>query len=315
LRSIGNGYIFVRQHKESETKVSNERPRASAPDDEYEIIVVEHGSLASTRSAAFLNYADYAQPDAAFDFSYYFWVIRNAHRTVVVDTGFSRQGAESRARTVLADPRGVLGELGLHPDSETTVVITHAHYDHVGNLSYFTRADVVIAQAEFEFWRSPESQHPQLRHFVDQADIDTLESVAAEGRLRPVSERTQFAPGIDLIPGPGHTPGELMVLVQTNVGPILLASDAVHFDEEFDRDMPFRHMCSLTDSYETYAVVRKLLASGEAAQFVAGHEPTVMTRFESLPGDLDHTVTIGRLSSALPWPSLSTSTQEREIHA
>ncbi|MCU1480981.1 MAG: N-acyl homoserine lactonase family protein [Subtercola sp.] len=295
--------------------MSNERPRASARDDEYEIVVVEHGSLVSTRTSAFLNFVDYAEPDEAFDFSYYFWVVRNAHRTVVVDTGFSRAGAEARKRTVLADPRTVFAELGLQPDMQTTVVISHAHYDHIGNLDYFTEADVVVAQAEYDFWRSPQSQHAQLRHFVDQIDIDTLESVAAEGRLRTVGERTQIAPGIDVIPGPGHTPGELMVLVQTNVGPILLTADAVHFDEELERDMPFRHMCSLTDSYDTYAVVKGLLASGEAAQFVAGHEPSVMSRFENRAGDLEHTVTIGRRSRDATRPASSTRPQEREVHA
>jgi len=275
-------------------------------DDEYEIVVVEHGSLLTTRSAAFANYVDYGEADGPFAFSYYFWIIRNSRRTIVVDTGFSLAGAEARARTVLVDPRVVLQRFEVHHDSTTPIIITHAHYDHAGNVGYFTAAPIVMARAEYDFFTSARSHHGQLRHFVDQRDVDALESIEADGRLRLVSDRLHIAPGVELIPAPGHTPGELMVLVQTNIGPVLLASDAVHFDEELERDMPFRHMCSLTDSYDTFATIRAMLASGEATEVVAGHEPSVMTRFENHPGDIEHTVTIGRLRPSAPRQPIST---------
>ncbi len=44
----------------------------------------------------------------------------------------------------------------------------------------------------------------------------------------------------------GHPPGQSAVMVRTVEGPVLLASDAVHYyDEECDRNMPFMSVASL----------------------------------------------------------------------
>jgi glyoxylase-like metal-dependent hydrolase (beta-lactamase superfamily II) len=136
-----------------------------------------------------------------------------------------------------------------------------------------------MALKEFEFWVGLDSQHELFQSLVEADEIAALSDLHREGRLRLVEGDYEVAPGIRLLHTVGHTPGELMVSVETVAGTILLASDAVHFDEELERDMPFRHMCNLPAAFESYRVIRQMLTDGLIAHVIPGHDPSVMTRF------------------------------------
>ena len=73
---------------------------------------------------------------------YFFWIVRNRQRTVVVDTGFSPQSGRLRNRTLLADVGELFRHFGVDPSTSPTVVLTHAHYDHAGNLGLFAASEV-----------------------------------------------------------------------------------------------------------------------------------------------------------------------------
>src|SRR5439155_158637 len=78
---------------------------------------------------------------------------------------------------------------------------------------------------------------------------DRLRELRAAGRLTLAGRTRQVAPGIELIEVGGHTPGQAIVTVATAGGPVILASDAVHYYEELERDRPFSIVASLADMY------------------------------------------------------------------
>jgi glyoxylase-like metal-dependent hydrolase (beta-lactamase superfamily II) len=259
----------------------------------YEVIAVNFGELLSTRSHVFLNYSDYGQEDAPFTISYYFWLIRGNGRIILVDTGYAADVAEVRGRTVLIDPITALESLGISADYSGEIVLTHAHYDHIGNIRAFPKATFIMALSEFEFWAGPESQHVLYQSLTEYDEIEALSKLHSEGRLKLIEGDFEVAPGVRLLHTAGHTPGELMVSVETASGTILLASDAVHFDEELARDMPFRHMCNLPDAYATYSLIRKKLADGSISHLIPGHDPSVMSLFPAAKSPLNkHAVVI-----------------------
>ncbi|WP_235214806.1 MBL fold metallo-hydrolase [Rhodococcus opacus] len=120
-------------------------------DDEYEVVIIRYGTRETLRSKVFLNYEAYGESDGPIRMDYYFWVIRNAHRTFVVDTGYSEECGRHRGRHHLISPATALSFLGIDPD-HATVIVTHAHYDHAGNLDLFPHSTVVIPATEYEFW-------------------------------------------------------------------------------------------------------------------------------------------------------------------
>lgn len=237
----------------------------------WQVFTFRHGTRRSLRSEVFLDYALYGEPDDAHTVDYYFWALRSADRIIVVDTGYASEVAARRDRIVLHDPIEMLAEhLGVDADDVTDVVVTHCHYDHIGNLSRFPRAEVHLAAAELAFVRSGALSHQLVGHFSEPAEVDLLDSLDRAGRITAVVEPTDLAPGVRLIPVGGHTPGQLMVEVHTSAGPVLLTSDALHFREELDRDMPFSSCMDLPATYRTFETIRAYEAAG--SRLVPGHD-------------------------------------------
>ena len=81
---------------------------------EHEITIVRYGTRATSRSDVYLNYPVYQEADGPIEMDYFFWVVRGGEETILVDTGFSRHGGESRGRTLLLD-RLLRREVGAVP--------------------------------------------------------------------------------------------------------------------------------------------------------------------------------------------------------
>jgi glyoxylase-like metal-dependent hydrolase (beta-lactamase superfamily II) len=73
--------------------------------------------------------------------------------------------------------------------------------------------------------------------------------------------------------------------VSTAAGPVVLASDAVHYYEELERDRPFSTVASLADMYAAFDQIRDLARDG--ALVVAGHDPLVADLFRGRSGSPD----------------------------
>lgn len=246
----------------------------------YEVVVIRHGTREGRRSEVFLNYALYGEPDGPFVVDYYLWVLRSRSTTVLVDTGFARGPAEARGRTVLVDPAEAYRQLGVDTGSVLPVVVTHAHYDHIGNLRLFPRAKVVISRAELDFWSTPVAEKPLIGHFIEREEVAELVRAEREGRVRTFSGSTEVAPGVVVTEVGGHTPGQCMVSVPTSAGTVLLTSDAVHFAEELDRDMPFVAVTDLPAMYAGLQTVRDPVSSGTVDHVLTGHTAGLLDHLE-----------------------------------
>lgn len=245
----------------------------------YDVTVVKYGTRSTRRSEVFLNYGVYGEPDGPLEMDYFFWLVRSVDSAFLVDTGFSARGGAVRKRTSLIDPVHALGLLGVTPPDAPTLVLTHAHYDHIGNLRHFPASHAVMARSEFEFWAGPDADHAQYRHSIERDELATLRRTHDEGRLQLFDGELGLAPGIRLIEVGGHTPGQLVVLVDTADGTVLLASDAVHYYEEVEKDYAFAVLDDLRKMYRAFGLVRELVDGGDVRHVVSGHDPATFDRF------------------------------------
>jgi glyoxylase-like metal-dependent hydrolase (beta-lactamase superfamily II) len=258
---------------------------------DYEVTAVRYGTRSTTKSDVFLHFDSYGEPDEPIGMDYFFWVARSPARTILIDCGFNARSAARRGRTMLCAPGQALRRLGVAPEDISLLIITHAHYDHIGNLEEFPAAELIMSAREYEFWTGPLAGRPLFATSAEASDIDALRRAREAGRLRllptpavdaaPAAQ--DVADGVRVLEVGGHTPGELVVLVSDGEGQVVVASDALHYYDELRLDRPFRHVTDLPAMYAGYELLRGLADDG-ARKLVAGHDPEVMRRFPAVDG-------------------------------
>lgn len=261
----------------------------------YQVLAVRYGTRTAGKAESYLNYHIYGEPDAQFGMDYFFWIVRDHARTVVVDCGFSAEAGKRRGRSLLIDPVDALRGLGVDPVTVSQVVVSHAHYDHIGNLDRFPAAEIVLSRREYDFWTGPYANRVQFAHTTEAGELAHLSALAAQGRLRLVDDTLDVAPGLELVVIGGHTPGQLIAQATVDGGAVILAADALHFYEELERDRPFFVVADLVEMYRGFDLLREM-AADPGRRLVAGHDAEVNQRFPDrlagLPGDLADLVVV-----------------------
>lgn len=249
----------------------------------YEVLAIRYGHAENQRSSSYYRYEAYHEGDRAEQLDFYFWLVRGHGRIILVDTGYSPETLAKRGKEGLViHPVTALRELGIEPEDVDTVILTHFHYDHIGNVSAYPNASFVAHRAEYEFWTGRHGKEPVAVLTADLGEIDEVVELRASGRLELLENDLPIAPGLRVHKVGGHTPGQLIVIVEDPDGGVVLASDSVHWYEELNRSMPFQIFFDLVEMYDAYALLRAYEDAG--AEIVAGHDPLVMSRYPAVAG-------------------------------
>ena len=113
-----------------------------------------------------------------------------------------------------------LAAIGVKPEEIKRIVLTHAHWDHSLNLSYFPNAEVFINATEYEY-----SQQPHPGDWATPAYIGDMINRAA--KVTKLRDGEELEPGVRVMAVPGHSPGSQAVLVESNEGIVGLVGDAL----------------------------------------------------------------------------------------
>ena len=223
---------------------------------------------------------DHDQPIA-----YYIWALRNAHRTIVVDTGFAR--AEWTRRTDESNgtwacdygdtPAEGLAVLGIDSREVSDVIVTHLHYDHAGSLQDFPAARFHLQELEMQYATGP---HMTQGYFAGAYTVDHIVEMVRQvfrGRVVFHSGDSELAPGVTVHHIGGHTMGMQCVRVMTARGWVVLASDASHFYANFEDAAPFPLVYNVSDMLKGFKRLVTLASTSD--HVVPGHDPLVMTRY------------------------------------
>lgn len=210
--------------------------------------------------------------DEPHPIAYYFWLVRSADHTVVVDAGVGPTRAAGFEDYV--EPPRLLAEFGVPADSVDLVVLSHLHYDHTGTVAAFP-ARFVVQRSEVDYWTGPwASRIEREKRLVDKRDLD---AVLGSGRADLVDGDAEVLPGLSVHLVGGHTAGMQIVRVATERGQVVLASDACHFYENLEQDRPCPVLHSMPGMYAAFDRISEL-----ADIVVAGHDPEVMQRFPAV---------------------------------
>lgn len=213
------------------------------------------------------------------------YLIRHEQQYMLWDTGLpaSLIGAKADPKAVLsptlaADLPSQLARISVKPEQVTLIGISHNHFDHVGQAATFPGARLLIGKADFDALKlspPPFGVEPAL----------LAPWLAGTSKAVPVTgDFDVFGDGsVVMLKMPGHTPGEMSLLVRLpKTGPVLLSGDVVHFHEQLARRgvPPFN-----SDRSESLASMDRLAAIAKElnARLIVQHDETHVGKLPAFP--------------------------------
>jgi len=128
----------------------------------YRIHAVRYAHRKCTTSEAF--YGDHHNGPMTMD--YFVWALTNGSETVVVDLGFTEAVGTARGRQFLRPIDRGLADVGVDVKSVQHVILSHFHYDHVGNYALFPRQNSTCRTPR---WPSTPAATPRSARFGDRS--------------------------------------------------------------------------------------------------------------------------------------------------
>ncbi len=241
----------------------------------YEVYAIKYAERTDRIRADTFIFDD--NPTGPHPIDYFVWVIRNENRTILVDTGFDGVEAAARKRPVLIEPRAAVAEIGIAPETIDSIIVTHLHYDHAGGLTQFAGAQLHLQEAEMAYATGRCMCHDTLREPFTASHVCEAVKRLYSGLVTFHDGDAEIAPGISVHLIGGHSSGLQAVRVHTAHGPLVLASDASHFYENFEARKPFVIVADVEKMLRGFDRLREL--AGTDGRIVPGHDPLVLTRF------------------------------------
>lgn len=214
------------------------------------------------------------------DIATVFWLLRDGERVVLCDTGFHHpQWMEQFDVADYLRPDSALLLAGVESGDVTDVILTHAHWDHMGGIDLFPDAVLWIQRDEYDYYTGVAWQEGGRHGGIDPADIEELVRRNLEGKVRFVAgDDVEILPGIRAYTGGRHTYASQYLRVSSGV-PWVLASDAVYLYRNLEEKRPSATFERADSSANLAAQQRMIALAGSADRVVPGHDPLQFQRF------------------------------------
>ena len=213
---------------------------------------------------------------------YFVWVAIGSTHTYLIDTGFSAEVAPRRQRKLLRTPAEGLALIGVDASTIQDVILTHLHYDHVGNFDMFPNATLHVQDKEIAYATGRYMREPPLRGAYEVDDVIGLVREVYGGRVEFHNGDAVLSPGISVHFIGGHTMGMQCVRLWTQRGWLVLASDASHLYANMEEIKPFPIVFDVGQMVDGYRTMRALADSAD--HIIPGHDPLVIERYPT-PSD------------------------------
>lgn len=158
------------------------------------------------------------------------YLVRGRDRTILIDAGaggFKQWGGKLRANLALA---------GVQPSEIDTILLTHAHPDHVGGLLdgsgeiAFPNAELVVQHLEISFWEDDGNLSRANERVRGNFLLARKVFNKYRERMRTFTDE-EVLPGIGAVPLLGHTAGHSGYRLESEGRSLLVWGDIVHFPQ------------------------------------------------------------------------------------
>ncbi len=171
------------------------------------------------------------------------WLIEEEDRLILVDTGLGdideiaainhRRGPDFAGRKLAQhDLVAGLASHGVTPGDIDLVLLTHLHFDHVGNNQLLPKARFVAQRAELSYALCPPPF--SLMYWPEYAH----KMASVLDRVEPIDGDRSISRDVRVVRIGGHSPGCMVVVVETELGRVCLTSDVMYSYRNLEHRWP-----------------------------------------------------------------------------
>lgn len=265
---------------------------------DWHIKVLDYGSITVPKAAATTG----LDPDLILDWPYLGFLLERGDQKILVDTGISEKfivdgkawgGFPAKGGAGLVEK--ALNDAGVEPAEIKTILFTHLHNDHAANLSLFKNARLIFQKDDWATLLDP-LPVMQVRKDYDQAIIPELK----QANCVKVDGDFDLCDGIKCIKTPGHTPGSMSIVVNSEKGVRIIVGDQWHswsmafsqMTEQMDREgkmhkitpapevygrfIPSSLIYNYYDYYDSCYRILSMMPEDKPEYLLPGHEPALL---------------------------------------
>ncbi len=200
------------------------------------------------------------------------WFIEGEELKILIDTGLGdceeimqlqgRYGIDYLAQKSKEQDivRGLAAK-GLKPEDIDIVVLTHLHFDHIGNTELFKKARFIVQASEIPMLISP----PRFATFYYREWSHKIINIS--DRLIPIEGNMKLTKNIELVKMGGHSPGQMAVFVETAKGKVCIASDFLYNYVNLRQEWPIGPIWNMDEWIRGLRFIK-----GEADIIVPNHD-------------------------------------------
>lgn len=248
----------------------------------WKIIPLHVADMYLTRVARILKCGISANPGEAVQLPCIAWLLKETEtgRIILVDAGPSEDPDHDAkfhtpiTRTPDQQMEPLLASHGVKLEDVKEIILTHLHWDHAFGVLKFPWAKVYVQRAELQYAIAPFTAHNACYELNDKENPPFFCRFYHQFQI--LDGEMEFAPGVKLVTLPGHSPGSMGVLVDSDKGRCLIAGDLFNNLDNLKNNIPTGVNTSMYDCYESFAKVR---AMGSDLIILPGHDEGV---FETL---------------------------------
>jgi glyoxylase-like metal-dependent hydrolase (beta-lactamase superfamily II) len=221
--------------------------------------------------------------------SYYFLCLKNEDRVILLDTGISQAEIATRGIKDAPAREEMLDRINISPKNVEAIILTHLHNDHFTAPEIYPNSIFYIQRREFAYWsedvqRFPIIFSPPFLKGKSGVEIETLQKLNFQKRVRFLDGDTEVYPGIHTIWCGAHSPGSQMVSVQTARGSVLCCGDFVHVYQNLEKLIPIGVFTSIVEWITNITKIENLHLPKES--IIPGHDTQIFSMFPEVAKDV-----------------------------
>ena len=244
--------------------------------DSYKIKAIRYATIAQFPVSSLVIGAS---EDDSLDIAMVVWLVQGHDRNILFDSGYYRKTLSKRFNlTDFIRPDEAVKLAGVAADDITDIIISHAHWDHMGGIDLFPNATVWIQKKEFEYYLGPAWQEGGKHGGIDPQDLLSLVRRNTEGKVRFVDgDDVEIFSGIRAFSGARHTFASQYILVEGEK-PVVLASDNCYLYRNLAMHLPVATFSPEDGPANLAALDRMLFLAGAPERVIPGHDPALFSK-------------------------------------